>query len=53
MFVECFKENKILDNFKVENYNCMGFRNFIFKVFKIVFFKLEGFFNYIELFEGW
>ena len=42
------KKNKTLDNVKAENHNCMGFRNFTFKPF-----KLEGFPSYAQLLEGW
>ena len=47
------KKNKTLDNLKAENHNCMGFRNFTFKPFKVNPSKLEGFPSHAQLSEGW
>lgn len=47
------KKNKTPDNLKAENQNCMGFRNFTLKPFKIDPSKSEGFSSYTQLSEGW
>lgn len=46
------KKNTTPDNFKVENYNCMGFRNLTLKALMIDPPKLKGFSGYIHPSEG-
>lgn len=46
------KKNTTPDNFKVENYNYMGFKNLTLKAFMIDPPKLKGFSRYIHPSEG-
>lgn len=46
------KKNKTPDNLKAENHNCMGFRNFTLKPFKIDPSKLKGFSSWCRAIGG-